>query len=69
MKKFLLIAILALAGCSTAPERVAQNSPAATTNPGNESFNQNQMSKTGRQTPGGALEQLDPSVTVQNGHQ
>ncbi|MEO5717350.1 MAG: hypothetical protein ABIR29_02130 [Chthoniobacterales bacterium] len=63
MKKLLFAgSVLILAGC-------ANNNPRLSDQPqynadGSRSYSQETMQKTGRQTPGEALSQLDPSVSV-----
>ena len=63
MKKLLLAGIVALSGCAS------NNNPRLTDQPqynsdGSRSYSQEVLTKTGRQTPGEALEQVDPSVTI-----
>ena len=63
--KTMLVGILFLAGCTaTTPQDTAQVTPRE---PGRATYTSEQMRKTGRQTAGGQLEQLDPSVTVTRG--
>lgn len=63
MKKLLFAgSVLILASC-------ANNNPRLSDQPqynadGSKSYSQETMQKTGRQTPGDALSQLDPAVTV-----
>ncbi len=62
MKYLLCITMLVLVGC-------ANNNPRLTDQPqynadGSKSYSQEAQQKTGRQTPGEALSQEDPSVSV-----
>jgi hypothetical protein len=63
MKRLLCVGILALAGCA------ANNNPRMTDQPqynsdGSRSYSQEVLQKTGRQTPGAALAQQDPAVSI-----
>ena len=66
MKTLTFVGILALAGCTTAPQTTTQTRP--TPVPLRNSYTADQLAKTGRQTTGGALEEVDPEISVQNGH-
>jgi hypothetical protein len=67
MKTFIFVGFLVLAGCTTSapPRQAAQTSEP---NPFERNYSAEDLAKTGRQTPGGALEELDPSITVRGGH-
>ena len=62
--KMLLISLLFLAGCTNAPQ-TASTKPKP--EPLRKTYTAEEMQKTGRQTVGGQLEQMDPSVTVTHG--
>lgn len=64
MKTLIFVGFLVLAGCTTnSPRQAAQPLP----NPFESNYDAERLSKTGRQTPGGALEEVDPSITVSRG--
>ena len=62
--KTLLIGCLFLAGCANAPQTASTE---AIPDPSKKTYTAEEMQKTGRQTVGGQLEQMDPSVTVTHG--
>jgi uncharacterized lipoprotein YajG len=65
--KTLLICLFFLAGCTNVPKQTTETIP--TPEPGQSTYTADQMRKTGRQTAAGALEELDPEVTVRHdGH-
>ena len=63
MKKLLFAgSVLILAGCANNHQRLSDQ-PQYNAD-GSRSYSQETMQKTGRQTPGDALSQLDPTVSV-----
>jgi starvation-inducible outer membrane lipoprotein len=62
--KNLLIGLLFLAGCTNVPQQTAETQPVP--DPLKKTYTSEEMRKTGRQTVGGQLEQIDPSVTVRH---
>jgi uncharacterized lipoprotein YajG len=62
--KNLLIGLLFLAGCTNAPQTVSTKPKPE---PLRKTYTSEEMQKTGRQTVGGQLEELDPSVTISHG--
>jgi starvation-inducible outer membrane lipoprotein len=64
MKTLIFAGILLLTGCATTPRQAAQQPQP---DPSVSNYSAEQLNKTGRQTPGGALEEVDPSITVSRG--
>ena len=62
MKRLLCVGILILAGCANNNQRLTDQPVYGPD--GTRTYSQETLKKTGRQTPGAALEQVDPSVTV-----
>ncbi len=65
---FLALGGAFVTGCTTAPQPVAQNRDIELRANGDRSYSKNQLDKTGRQTPGEALSQVDPAVSVTGAH-
>jgi starvation-inducible outer membrane lipoprotein len=63
--KSLLVGLMFLAGCTSAPHQTAETGPGP--EPARRTYTAEQMSKTGRQTVGGQLEQVDASVRTTHG--
>ncbi|HWY40669.1 MAG TPA: hypothetical protein VNX27_07720 [Chthoniobacterales bacterium] len=68
MNRYLLIAVvggtaLVFAGCAN-----QQGATSANANPSEKTYNSSDLQKTGKRTPGEALQAADPSVTATGGH-
>lgn len=63
MRISILIAILALAGCTNAPQ-TAQTPPAVN----KKTYTEQQLQQTGRSSAAGQLQQTDADVTVRGPH-
>jgi hypothetical protein len=63
MKYLLCVGLLCLAGCANNPNTPVTDQPQYKPD-GTRSYSQETLQKTGRQTPGEALSQVDPSVSV-----
>lgn len=71
--KVFLLSLLALGGafassCTTAPQPVATNRDIELRPSGDRSYSDNQLRKTGRQTAGEALAEVDPAVYITGNH-
>jgi hypothetical protein len=73
MKTLPILAIAAaLAGCATAPDTTTTTTSTRSIH-GNDTsgerrvYDRDDLDRSGRATPGGALEQIDPDVTVRHG--
>lgn len=65
MKRLLFVGILVLAGCANNNPRFTDQ--AQYNADGSRSYSHQLLAKTGRQTPSGALEEVDPEITVTRG--